>query len=124
MANPKITLLIPHYKTLELTKLCLRLLRKYTDPQLAHFVVIDNGSADESTTYLRTLRWIELVERPKVTNEGPALAHARALDLGLTYVNTPYVLSIHTDTLVKRADWLPFLLSKIEKDNAIAGVGS
>ena len=34
------------------------------------------------------------------------------------------MLSIHTDTLVKHPKWLPFLLSEIEKNPNIAGVGS
>ena len=31
MPDPKVTLLIPNYKTPELTRLCLRLVRKHTD---------------------------------------------------------------------------------------------
>lgn len=120
----KVTILIPHYKTLELTKLCLRLLRKNTHPGLAKVVVIDNGSKDESTEYLRGLKWITLIEREPMVGQNVSHAHSAALDLALKEVDTPYVLSIHTDTLVKRADWLPFLLSYIEDKNNIAGVGS
>lgn len=124
MNNPQVTILIPNYKTLELTKLCLRLLRKYTDLGLAHFIVIDNNSQDESLEYLRTLPWIKLVERSPVPGESPALSHARALDLGLSYVTTPYVLSIHTDTLMRNQEWLPFLLQYIQDKPKVAGVGS
>lgn len=119
-----VTILIPNYKTVELTKLCLRLIRKYTDPMIAKVIVIDNDSQDASTEYLRTLSWIELIERKAIAGELPALSHARALDLGLERVTTPYVLSIHTDTLVKHPKWLEFLLSAIEKKSSIAGVGS
>lgn len=124
MDKPKVTILVPNYKTPELTRLCLRLLRKYTDPALAHVIVIDNDSQDDSLNYLRKLSWIELIERPKVIGEPPAMAHANALDLALAHVTTPYVLSIHTDTLVKRPDWLPFLLNQIEQKPKVAGVGS
>lgn len=124
MRNFKVTILIPHYKTLELTKLCLRLIRKHTDAQLAKVIVIDNGSQDESTRYLRTLKWIELIERQPVSGETPVQSHSRALDLALERVETPYVLSIHTDTLVRNHQWLPFLLSHIEHDTTVAGVGS
>jgi len=124
MSKPLVSILIPNYKTPELTKLCLRLLRKYTDPQLAKIIVIDNDSQDESLSYLKKLAWIHLIERPRLPDEPPVMAHARALDLGLTQVDTPYVLSIHTDTLVKHPQWLPFLIASIEKDPSIAGVGS
>lgn len=124
MHPPKVTILIPNYKTPDLTKLCLRLLRKYTTPELAHIMVIDNNSQDESIAYLRRLKWIELIERTPPAGESPSASHANALDLVLPKVTTPYVLSIHTDTLVKRNDWLPFLLSHIEHNAQMAGVGS
>ncbi len=124
MNQPKVTILIPHYKTLELTKLCLRLIRKQTTPGLAQVVVIDNDSQDASTEYLRTISWIKLIERKAVPNEGAISAHSRALDLGLEVVTTPYVLSIHTDTLIKHPQWLEFLLGQIENNPNTAGVGS
>jgi glycosyltransferase involved in cell wall biosynthesis len=122
--RPQVTILIPNYKTLELTKLCLRLVRKYTDPQLAHVIVIDNDSQDASLDYLRTLNWIELIERKHIPGETPALSHSRALDMALEKITTPFVLSIHTDTLVRNKEWLPFLLSHMINDPQVAGVGS
>lgn len=124
MSTQAVTILIPHYKTLELTKLCLRLLRKHTDLSQAKVIVIDNDSQDESSVYLRGVSWLQLIERKAIPNESAVEAHARALDLALAQVTTPYVLSIHTDTLVKRADWLPFLLSHIDANPQMAGVGS
>lgn len=124
MTNPQVTILIPNYKTLELTKLCLRLLRKHTDLRKAEVVVIDNDSQDASLDYLRTVSWIRLIERKAIPNETPVQSHSRALDMALATVTTPYVLSIHTDTLVKRHDWLDFLITQIKRNPNIAGVGS
>lgn len=124
MTQPLVTILVPNYKTLALTKLCLRLLRKYTDLSQAIVMVIDNDSQDDSLAYLRTVSWITLIERQAIPGESPVQSHARALDMALEQVMTPYVLSIHTDSLVKRADWLPFLIQQIEKNSMIAGVGS
>lgn len=120
----KVTVLVPNYKTEQLTKLCLRLLRKYTEFSQAKVIVIDNNSADSSLEYLRTVDWIELIERAPEPDDTPSLSHSRALDLALAKVNTPYVLSIHTDTVVKTKRWLDFLLEKIEHDDKVAGVGS
>ena len=122
--KPVITILIPNFKTPEITKLCLRLIRKNTDLNFVKIIVIDNDSQDESTQYLRSLKWIELIERKAQADDTPPLSHSRALDLALKRVDTPYVLSLHTDTLIRRHDWLAFLLSQIEQDNTIAGVGS
>src|SRR3990167_5863937 len=122
--QPRVTILIPHYKTLPLTTLCLQLLHQYTDLALAKIIVIENGSHDESLAALQAFPWITVIARAGEAGESPVESHARALDLGLAQVTTPYVLSIHTDSLVKHADWLTFLLSKIESDDRIAGVGS
>lgn len=124
MSDPKVTLLIPNYKTPDLTKLCLRLIRKHTNPDLIRVIVIDNDSRDASLEYLRSLSWIELIEREVIPGESPPQSHSRALDLALDMVKTPYVLSIHTDTLVTHPDWLRILLFEIEKHPNIAGVGS
>lgn len=104
--------------------LCLRLLKQYTDLQQAKVIVIDNDSADDSLDYLRSLSWIKLIERKAIPGETGVEAHARALDLALAEVDTPYVLSIHTDTFVKHPLWLSYLLAKIEANPKIAGVGS
>lgn len=122
MTEKLVTILVPNYRTPDITKICLRLLRKHTRPELADIVVIDNYSKDESTEYLKKLQWIELIEREGIPGESGVQAHSRALDLALKKVNTPYILSIHTDTFVKRDDWLDILLA--EFDTNTAGVGS
>ncbi len=124
MSQAKVTVLVPNYKTLDLTKICLRLLRKNTHSDLINVIVIDNESNDESTDYLRGLDWIDLIERPAVPGESGGMAHARALDLGLARVETPFVMSIHTDTFIHHPGWLDFLLGEIQKSEDIAGIGS
>ncbi|MBU2546147.1 MAG: glycosyltransferase [Gammaproteobacteria bacterium] len=119
-----VTILIPNYKTTLLTKLCLRLLRKNSNIDQVRVVVIDNDSRDESTTYLRSLSWIDLIERPSTDDDTPSLSHSRALDLALEQVTTPYVLVMHTDTMVTDPKWLDFLIHQIESNENIAGVGS
>jgi GT2 family glycosyltransferase len=119
-----VTVLVPNYRTPELTRLCLRLLRKHTPPGRIDVIAIDNDSRDESTDYLRALGWITVIERERVAGERPWVAHAKALDLALDRVATPYVLSIHTDTLVRDPAWLDVLLAPLEGDPMVAGVGS
>lgn len=121
-----LTILIPNYKTPELTRLCLRSLRQYTDLSRVRVTVIDNASGDESVEYLRTLSWINLIERPEAEIRGmtPARMHSSALDLALTRVDTPYVLSFHTDTIVLESGWLDYLMRRLERSENLAGVGS
>ena len=124
MKPKEVTILIPNYKTPEITKICLRLIRQHTDLSRAEVVVIDNDSNDESTEYLRRLSWITLIERKADKPESGPLSHSRALDLALENVKTPYVLSIHTDTFVKSDRWLDVLLVPFSKNKNLAGVGS
>ncbi len=124
MSRPTVSILIPSFRTPDLTRLCLRLLNKHTRREEIQVVVIDNDSRDESVEYLRSLRWIRLIERQRVAGELPAQAHSRALDLALEQVGTPYVLSMHTDTLVRDAGWLHYLLDRLTSRPEIAGVGS
>jgi len=124
MNNEKeITLIIPHYKTKELTTLCLRLLRKHSDLNRIHTIVIDNSPGHESSEYLKSVEWIEYIAREPVPNEEGFMAHSEALNLGVKYTTTPYVLVMHTDTLMTNLDWLDFMLEKFDSDN-VAGVGS
>ena len=124
MTQPIVTILIPNYRTLILTKLCLRLIKKHTDMTKVRVIVIDNDSKDESTDYLRSLSWIELIERKAPPGESPSASHSRALDQALKRVTTPYVLSIHTDTMITNPLWLEALIGEIEKKPNVAGVGS
>lgn len=123
MSEKKVSILVPNYKTLEVTTICMRLLRKYTNHKLCDVLVIDNDSQDASTEYLRSLDWITLIERKAEAGESGPEAHSRALDLALAQVNTPFVLSIHTDTFIKRSDWIEVLLAQF-LDHQVAGVGS
>lgn len=123
MTSKKITIIVPNYKTLEITKICLRLIRKYTKSELADVIVVDNDSSDASTDYLRSLQWITLIERKPELPESGVRAHAHALDLAFKQVQTPYVLSIHTDTFVKSPLWLDIILDEFD-DPSVAGVGS
>ena len=124
MSAPEVTILIPNFRTPEITTLCFRLLRKFTPPSRVNVIAIDNDSQDESLAYLRRLQWIELIERPPEADDTPSLSHARALDLGLERVRTPFVLSLHTDTFVRSPQWLDVLLAPFARDPNVAGVGS
>ncbi len=124
MSTPEVTVIIANYKTPELTRLCLRLLRMHTAPERCKVIVVDNDSQDESLEYLRGLRWIRLLERRNVGGETPHQMEARAIDLALKEVDTPLTLLMHTDTLIRNDLWLDFLVNRINASPQIAGLGS
>lgn len=119
----KATICIVNYKTLDLTRLCLRSVRKFT--KYPHeVIVVDNNSQDESSEYLRHLSWIRLIERRDMDNPGGGYAHAAGLDLGLANCNTEFFVSLHSDTFVQKENWLSDLIRYFGDDGNVACVGS
>ncbi len=123
MAEPLLSVIVPNCRTPELTKICFRLLRKFTDPDRVRVIAVDNGSGDASLEYLRKLAWITLIERKVPPGESGYVMHARALDEALAQVTTPFVMVMHTDTFVLAPGWHDHLLSRFDSED-VAGVGS
>ncbi len=123
MMAKELTLVIPNYKTFELTALCLHNLNQYTDLSRMRVIVIDNDSQDKSLQYLRKVPWIELMERTNLGGVSGSEAHSTALDMALAMADTEYFLIMHTDTIITDPGWLDYLLGQIRGDD-IAAVGS
>jgi len=124
LIKDKATICIVNYKTLDLTRLCLRSIRKFSKYP-CEVIVVDNNSQDKSLEYLKSLKWICLVERhPKPDELGGGYAHAAGLDLGLKNCNTEFFVSMHSDTFVRQDNWLRDLINYFGNDENIACVGS
>jgi len=118
------TICIANYKTLDFTRLCLRSIRKFTKYPY-EVIVVDNDSRDESLEYLKSLKWIRLIEHcPSAGRSTGGYAHAAAMDLGLENCNTEFFVSMHSDSFVKKDSWLTGLISYFDNDKTIACVGS
>lgn len=120
----KATICIINYKTIDFTRLCLRSIRKFT--RYPHeVIVVDNDSRDESLEYLKSLGWIRLIERPhKAGQPRGSYDEGEALDLGLENCNTEFFISMHSDTFVKKLNWLTDLINYFSNDENVACVGS
>lgn len=123
---PSFSIAIVHYKTLELTKICLELLKSHLDngdldAQKVDVWVVDNGSKDASTDYLRSLDWIHLIEREPLENEEGFAAHGAGLNLILAQIKTDFVFLMHTDTFVYQPQVFDFMLEKCGEKVAVVG---
>lgn len=123
LIKAKATICIVNYKTLDLTRLCLRSIRKFTRYPY-EVLVIDNNSKDESLDYLRSLDWIRLIERNTENDQSGGHSHALALELGLENCNTEFFISMHSDTFVQKENWLTELIDYFDNDEKIACLGS
>ncbi len=111
--NARVTIVIPHYQTHDIIRLCLRSIRKFT-PQPYKVIVVDNDSKDESLEYLKSVKWLHLIQRKEVAKKG-SWAHGSALDIGLTDTQTDFFLALHSDVMIKDSSWLSKLLTPSKK---------
>ena len=117
------SVVIVNYKTAEITKICLDLLHQHLSSDNVPIWVVDNYSADESTEYLRTLDWINLIERSVSEPEAGHIAHGKALDMVLQRVETDYLFLMHTDTFVFDKNIFSLMLNKCIKNRNVVAVG-
>lgn len=123
MPRPKFSIILVNYKSYDVTTICMHLLKKAVDVSETPIIVVDNGSNDESLSYLKSLDWITLIERVPVEGEPGFMAHGRGLDLAMQAVHTDYVLLLHTDTFIHDPAILDLLFEKTQLDARIAAVG-
>src|SRR4051812_24791798 len=120
--NPLVSIIVPHYQTPELVKLCLRSIRRFTTGVDYEVIVVDNASKDSgSLKYLRSVDWIRLIERQSVSPVG-STAHCEAVCAGFEAARAPFVLTIHTDTIPIRSDWLQFHLNPMRINERLAAI--
>ena len=124
MTAPLVSIVIPHFQTPELVRLCLRSIRHHTRDVPYEVIVVDNNSRDgRSLDYLRSVEWIRLIERTEGVG-AVALGHKEAVDIGFAAAQAPFVMSFHTDTIPLRGDWLSWHVEQLTADPQIAAVGT
>jgi len=139
LTNDRVTIVVPYYNTPRIMKVCLRALRRFTSLENGHeVVVVNNGTTDGSDEYLRGLRWIRFIDRQldavELGSTGPedlrsradraGLSHGRAINRAWDESDTPFFLTIHSDTIVRRPDWLEFLVGRLQSRPRCFGSGS
>jgi hypothetical protein len=117
------SIVIPHYQTENLVRLCLRAIRRLTDHPY-ETIVVDNHSQDGSLDYLRRVGWIRLMERGPETESEAVFAHATAMDVGMAAARGRWLVSFHTDTIARREGWLGDLIARLEVNPRAAALGA
>ncbi|MFQ5544536.1 MAG: glycosyltransferase family 2 protein [Acidiferrobacterales bacterium] len=122
--QPRISICIPHWQVRALMSLCLRSIRKHSRNYDLEVIVVDNGSKDESLDYLRSLRWIRLIERPEETHTNWPRNVFTAWDRGIQEATGDYFITMHSDVFIKSDDWLDPYLERMDHSDSVAGVGA
>lgn len=125
-STPNFSIALVNYKTPELTKVTLTLLKQHFDSGMldskrVKVLVVDNNSQDESTEYLRSLNWIHLIERTPQGKEEGFAAHGIALDMILEKVQDDYLFLMHTDTFVYEPEIFNQFLQKCSGKTVAVG---
>jgi len=109
---PKLSIIIPQYKTPELIRLCIRAIKQFSvlHPEI---IVIDNNSKDASLDYLKKIKNITLIENKRKC--GGADAHKLALDLGIKKARGQWILFFHSDSVVLKRGWDQDLIDLTKK---------
>ena len=115
-----VNIAIVNYKTPDMTRKCLEHLYSNVDLNEVDIWVVDNDSQDDSVAYLRSVEWINLIERVPETGEVGRYSHAAALDCVLNVIETRYILCIHTDTFIFDGALVPYLVNEISRQGAVA----
>lgn len=118
--QPLVSICIPHYQVPELMQVCLRSIRKHTTDVPIEVIVVDNGSADASLDYLRTLSWIRLIETDNTTWPYNVF---KAWDIGAREARGEFFMTMHSDVFIKRDGWLAPYLEKMRAGDNVVAVG-
>lgn len=113
-----VTAVVVNYRTLELTRRCVESFRERY-PGVA-LLLIDNGSGDESTDYVRAAG--QELRNVTVQLNDHNLYHGPALDQGIRLANTDYAFTLDSDCEVRVGGFLEQMQQRFD-DARVYAVG-
>ncbi|MFH1842566.1 MAG: glycosyltransferase [bacterium] len=119
-STPRVSIIIPVYDKLDLTRQCLQALADHTSADQHEIIVVDNGSGDGSREFLRAEAAAgRLVAIINDKNRG----FATACNQGAARAHGEYLLFLNNDTVVQDG-WLEPLVALLDDDPQVAAAGS
>ena len=112
------SIIIPVWNKVELTMQCLTELAKVTDEVSYEVIVVDNGSTDDTATFLASLGG-----DVQIISNRENLGFAKACNQGAQAARGKYLVFLNNDT-VPLEGWLRALVSEVDSDGDVAVVGS
>jgi GT2 family glycosyltransferase/glycosyltransferase involved in cell wall biosynthesis len=118
--DPAVSIIIPVFNHLDLTRQCLRALFAQTPAPRHEVIVVDNGSTDGTAEFLRAE---ESAGRLRAIVNPENAGFARACNQGARAARGNYVVFLNNDTEVQ-SNWLGALFALGKADPAVAAVGA
>jgi GT2 family glycosyltransferase/glycosyltransferase involved in cell wall biosynthesis/Tfp pilus assembly protein PilF len=119
-ANKPVSIIIPTFNNLELTRSCLESIAKNTPADNYEVIVIDNGSTDGTREFLAVE---QSSGRITATLNESNYGFARACNQGAACAKGKHLAFLNNDTEV-HPGWLEPLLNMVENDSRVGAVGS
>lgn len=112
----RVTIVIPTFNKVELTKPCLEALVENTPEDLYEVVIVDNASSDGTRELLHQLGGdVRVVLNDRNEGFGPAC------NSGASFARAEFICFLNNDTLV-RPGWLENLVAAMDQDSQLAAV--
>jgi len=113
----KVSVIIPVYNKLHYTKQCIASIFSHMPMVDFEIIVVDDCSTDETSQYLKTIRYIQVVSNTE--NKG----FIESCNAGAKKANGQYLCFLNNDTLVL-PEWLDRLVDVFEQHENVGVVGS
>lgn len=97
----KVSIIILTWNGFEHTQQCMTSLAPLAEHELVDVVVLDNGSVDVTVPYMKTLKWVTLIEN----NQNIGFTLGNNLALAHCDVDSDIVL-LNNDIIIEQEDWL------------------
>lgn len=118
---PKISIVVLTYNNLELTKLCLNSLLRWSDYPNIEVIVVDNASTDGTPDYLRELQQKEPIVQLVLNEQNHGFAKGN--NIGLRTATGDFLVVLNNDTIVTPG-WLLTMLRHLQADPTIGLIGA
>ena len=120
--EPSVAVIVLSWNSTSLLQICLVSLRQKTSYTNYHLVVVDNGSVDDSVSWIsKMFPWVEVVALDK--NYGFSIGNNKGIAYALKKFNPKYVLLLNNDTEIIESDWLSRMVEVVEKYEQIGILG-
>ena len=124
-----VDIIVPSFRSKDLTSLAIKSFEKYRNNFNFRYIVVENSQDDGYRDYVCSISnrviWVQNPIPSLIDSRSPTVrsdANASGIEKGLEYAISDYVFICHNDVVACHADWMNYLVSKIDEQTPLVGV--